>query len=385
MVVINDKRKCTGCGSCFNICPKNAIKLVDDNDGFWYPKVDNRLCVNCGLCEKSCPFNNSEIINRRKIFDNLYYSAQLKNKDDLSFVSSGGAAFGIAKAIIENGGVVYGVTQIGVDVIKHIRVESIEDLLKIRRSKYFQSSTEICYKEAKKDLDKGRLVFFTGVGCQIAGLRAFLKKEYDNLLTADVVCHGVPSRKVWNAYRKSLENENKDIIRELIFRDKSAGWENNQYVITFCDGKIIKEKSVDNPFHRGYLLGLYSRPSCGDCKFNLIPRVTDFTFADYWQYDGNEFKETRSLGISLICINTQKGLDHIEYLSKHVDIVETTEQKALDSARHLNNTPEENANRDRLLSELTNDNFNEIWIKYIKERKPSIIKRILKKIKRYLI
>lgn len=384
MIEINDKSKCTGCGACLNVCPTGAIKMKYDNDGFCYPKVALDKCISCHLCEKGCPFNNEKYINRKQTFKNLYYSGQLKEKEQLVTVSSGGAAWGLTMAVLDEGGIVYGVEQINVDTIRHIRVDSIEKAKQICRSKYLQSDTGLTFKQVKEDLEKGKTVLYTGVGCQIAGLKNYLQREYENLLTMDVVCHGVPSKKVWESYRKYIEKNQKSRMIDLVFRDKSNGWQNNQYAISFDNGNIIKEKSIDNPFHRGYLIGLYSRPSCGECKFNLIPRVSDYSCADYWEYDGASFIETRSLGVSLICVNSEKGSKHIDLFEKYLTLEPTTEKKALQSARHLNHTPSQHPNRDSLLKEITSNNFHELWEKYIKEKKASLVIRVVRKV-RYIL
>lgn len=384
MIKILDKIKCTGCGACKNICPTSAIQMEYDNDGFWYPNVSLDKCINCHLCEKVCPFNNTIYIERKKISKNFYYSGQLKDKSQLNTVSSGGAAWGLTRAVLEIGGIVYGVEQVAVDQIKHIRIDSIEKAKKITRSKYLQSDTGLTFKQAKNDLDNGRLVLYTGVGCQIAGLKSFLRKEYENLITLDVICHGVPSKTVWSSYKNCVEKSNKSKITDLVFRDKSIGWYNNQYAISLNNGKVIKEKSVDNPFHRGYLIGMYSRPSCGACSFNLLPRVSDITCADYWEYDGDKFSETKNMGVSLICLNSEKGVNCLYLLKKYLDLETTTENKALQSARHLNHTPTEHTDRIKFLNEITADNFSLMCKKYINKKKTSFVRRIICKVRKVL-
>ena len=266
MIEIIDKRKCTGCGACVNACPLQIVSLSDDTEGFSYPKVDKEKCINCRLCEKSCPMlKEITSLNRKGSQYPLFYAGQLKCKKDLMDVSSGGAFWAFAKTIIDNGGIVYGAVQDDVDVITHVRSDDFEGIKRMRRSKYFQSNTGLTFHQVKEDLKNGKIVLYSGTGCQIAGLISFLGREYENLYTCDVVCHGVPSRNVWKTYREEKEKREGKRITGLVFRDKSIGWSKNQYKITFQDGSVEKERSTMQLFHAGYLRGLFYRPSCGSC------------------------------------------------------------------------------------------------------------------------
>lgn len=380
VIEITDKRKCTGCACCVNVCPNDAIIMENDGEGFSYPSVDKSLCISCSLCEKKCPLLNSEITERQLENKPIFYSAQLKDKNELSTISSGGAAWALAEYVLNNDGIVYGAAIYNGDQVKHIRVTSIEEAQAIKKSKYFQSDIGYSYKRVKGDLEQGKLVLFTGVGCQIAGLNSYLGKTYDNLITADVICHGVPSSKVWKAFKEETEIQRKAEIVDLNFRDKSRGWQNNHYKTTFKNGDVEYQPSVEHPFHRGYLLGLYSRPSCGACTFNLLPRVSDFTFADYWQYDGIKFTENLNKGVSLIAINTKKASSVLKQLDVYMEIENTSYDNALHSARHMNNTPLESDNRARFFEVLEKKGFYHAWDKYIKEKKENILKKVLRRV-----
>ncbi len=383
LIEISDKRICSGCGACLNSCPRQCINFKLDEEGFIYPVIEKEKCIDCHLCEKVCPWRRKEFIERKIEKNNIFYSAQLYNKKTLSMVSSGGVSWAVAKKVINKEGSVYGAAQFGVDRIKHIRALTLSDIELIRRSKYLQSDIGRSYTLAKEDLNSGRQVLFTGTGCQIAGLLSFIGKNYDNLLTIDVVCHGVPSLKVWRRYRLETEKKTNSSMEKLVFRDKSAGWKNNQYLQVYKNGKYEKQLSIDHPFHQGYLMGMYSRPSCGNCQFNLLPRLSDITLADYWEYDGELFKDTQELGISLVCCNTEKGYDFIQSLEEDVALEPTTEKKALASCKYLNNIPKENVNRDFFLSDLEKHGFYHAWRKYIKKRKSCLfaVKKLLKGIK----
>jgi len=310
-----------------------------------------------------------------------FYAGQLKNKDDLLEVSSGGAFWAFSQTVIEAGGIVYGAVQEDVDHIFHYRAESIDDIKRIRRSKYFQSDIGFSYQQAKEDLKNGLKVLFSGTGCQIAGLKGYLNKEYDNLITCDVVCHGVPSRKVWKAYRKEKEEREGKKITNLVFRDKSAGWSHNQYKISFNDGSVEKEASTKQLFHAGYLKGLFYRPSCGSCRFSSLPRVADITLADYWKYIGRFRQSSCDLGVSLITVNSVKGDKLLKLSDKYMEFDITERELALRSCKHLDDHPTENPNREAFFNLFFESGYYAAASKYIVSRNiTSLIKRTIFKI-----
>ena len=387
MIEIKDPRLCTGCGACVNICPKNIISFQEDEDGFRYPYVKKEGCINCGLCEKACPFINDsykEFINYGSAYPE-FYAGQLKNKEELFEVSSGGAAWAIVKAIISEGGFVYGAEQKNVDIIEHTRAESVAEAKRLRRSKYLQSDTKYTYSEVKKDLQDGKVVLYCGTGCQIAGLLSFLRKPYENLYTCDVVCHGVPSQKVWQKYREEKEKKEGKHIIDLVFRDKSIGWLSNQYKITYDDGSVELEKSSEHPFHAGYLKGLFYRPSCGCCHFSHLPRCSDITLADFWKYEGKFHCKENNIGVSLITVNTEKGKCLLEKSKHFMEIEKTTKGLALSSCRHLHNTPSENPERAAFFAYFSKHGYFKAADKFIfkKETKTEKIKKIANRIINY--
>lgn len=346
MIEIRDKKECTGCGACVNACPTQIISLCEDIEGFTYPEVDTSKCIECHLCERVCPMLDKQKMLCHKI-DGFpqFYSGQLMCKNDLMEVSSGGAFWAFAQTVIEQGGVVYGAEQTEVDVISHTRVDNIEDAKRLRRSKYFQSNTGFTFRQVKEDLKTGKMILYSGTGCQIAGLKSYLGKRYDNLYTCEVVCHGVPSRIVWKAYRKEKEEREGKRITDLVFRDKSAGWSKNQYKITYQDGTIEKEASTKQLFHAGYLRGLFYRPSCGSCRFASIPREADITLADYWKYQGRFHSAEKDMGVSLIVINSEQGRLLLQKSSVFLEYDKTDEELAKYSCKHLDEHPFENPER----------------------------------------
>ena len=366
MIEINEKKNCTGCGACVNACPLHIIQLCDDSEGLPYPKVEAAKCIDCHLCEKSCPMINEIESNANSFIDYpKFYAGQLDCKEDLLEVSSGGAFWAFAKTLIDFGGVVYGAVQCHVDIIRHVRAEDTEGIARMRRSKYFQSDTGLTFQQVKDDLKTGRLVLYSGTGCQIAGLKKYLSKDYSNLFTCDVVCHGVPSKIVWKTYREEKERLEGKIMKDLVFRDKTLGWSKNQYKITYSDGSIEREFSVKQMFHAGYLQGLFYRPSCGSCRFASLPRVSDITLADYWKYKGRFRRKGSDFGVSLISVNTSKGADLLLKSAKYLNYDVTEKKLALSSCRHLDEHPIENPDRQAFFQLFLEHGFHAAAKKYI--------------------
>ena len=379
MININDKHNCSGCKACSNICPVKAITYAYDEEGFYYPTVDRSICINCGRCDSVCPYNDKNHgvseLNLREV--SIYYAAQLKNTQELHCVSSGGAFQALAQTVIKEGGIVYGVAQENVDNIFHIRVSNQSDLKRTRRSKYFQSDIGECLQGVQKDLKEGKIVLFSGTGCQIAGLNRFLNNRYESLYTCEVVCHGIPSKKVWQIYRKEKEEREKKKIKEIVFRDKSAGWSNNQYKITYEDGSVEFERSSKQLFHAGYLKGLFYRPSCGKCPFASMPRTADITLADFWKYKGE--MRAGNMGVSLVVINNHHGKELFSRASDLLNIESIPQEDAFASCKHLDEHPTENRYREIFLQKVFSDGYYSTAKKYINSN--SLVRRIRKAIR----
>lgn len=342
MIKITDKKLCTGCRACEAVCPINAINFVEDEEGIEYPIVNDDECIGCGKCDKVC---HMKVSIKRKEGSEHYYAGYLKQKELLKEVSSGGAAWGITLEVLERGGVVYGAVQERVDYVKHMRADTVKDARRFQRSKYLQSDIFDCFKTLKKDLESGKIVLFTGTACQIASVYSYVGNNTKNLYTLDVVCHGVPSIKVFRKYKEEIERKYKSEIVDIVFRDKSYGWNRNHYAIRLKNGKIKKENSRVQLFHSAYLQGLFYRPSCGECKYACLPRVADVTLADYWKYEGKLKCNNDNQGISLIVSSTTKGDKLVEWVRDRMCIEKTSEEMAKMSCRHLVNKPKENKKR----------------------------------------
>lgn len=308
-MINNSKNNCCGCGACEQICPKHCITMSMDNEGFVYPTVDIDTCVNCHLCEKVCPFIVEQ--NARKPIK--IFAAKCANDEIRLQSSSGGVFSAIAQSVLKEGGVVFGAKFNQKWEVVHDYTETTEGLKEFRGSKYIQSRIGNNYKKVKDFLIKGRKVLFSGTPCQIAGLKKFLCKEYETLLTVDVVCHGVPSNKVWQTYLEEITDGGR--IEYVSFRNKEKGWRNYSLVIKTSNHEYTfpMEEHISS-FMKGFLKELYLRPSCYNCKVKKFRSQSDITLADYWWIKNvvSDFDDNN--GCSLIYINSRKGMDVFDSL-----------------------------------------------------------------------
>lgn len=283
MIDITDKSKCCGCTACVQRCPKQCIVMHEDKEGFLYPKVDTAKCIDCGLCEKVCPVLN--VADDR--LPQKVLVAKNKNEQIRKTSSSGGIFTILAEQVINDGGVVFGARFNEEWDVIHSYTETIEGLAAFRGSKYVQSNIGDSYKKAEMFLKGGRKVLFSGTPCQIAGLKRYLRKEYENLLIVECVCHGVPSPKVWKEYLKEVKaNCGANSILDVCFRDKSTGWKS--YSVSYkCKSKqdlykLYSAQYYENPFMQAFLADFILRPSCYSCIAKAGSSGADIALADFW-------------------------------------------------------------------------------------------------------
>lgn len=351
MIHIVDKSACCGCNACVQRCPKHCITMREDEEGFLYPFVDQSLCIDCGLCERVCPvLRQGEARKPLKV-----YAAKNLNEEVRMSSSSGGVFTALAERVLDEGGVVFGVRfDENWDVV-HDYVDNKKDLVAFRGSKYVQSNVGTCFQKAESFLKEGRRVLFSGTPCQIAGLRLFLKKEYDNLLTVDLVCHGVPSPKVWRTYleetiaRQCEKNsvfshstvKRKSLIKGISFRDKRLGWKKYSFSLTLSTTEgsgakntvFLSDVLTKNIFLQGFLHDLYLRPSCHACPSKCFKSGSDLTIADYWGI-GRYYKDfDDDRGVSLLIVNTSKGENFQSELL--INAFETSYEEALSGNRSM--------------------------------------------------
>lgn len=383
MIDIKEKSNCCGCEACVNICPQKCITMQEDDEGFRYPVVDKEKCIECGLCENTCPIlkkcENKDLLNKTEFL-------AAYNKDDyiLKNSSSGGIFWIIAQYFFEHKGIVYGVIQENTYSVKFIRATNVTEAEKIRGSKYLQAKINNIYIKVKNDLEDDKLVLFSGTPCQIAALYKFLKKDYLNLFTIDVVCHGVPSNKVYKKYIDYVEKNKKHKVTNIKWRDKKDGkWGPNKITLYFDDGSTSTTISRENPFQVGFLENLYLRPSCYTCKYAALPRIADISLADFWGYDKEFLEKNNNKGISIVIISTIKAKDLINKLKDKMNIHSVEEEYVKSKSRHVYIHPLENSKREEFFKDLDIISFKKISKKY-KMRNVEIVK-FLKKVKRKIL
>lgn len=321
MITYKTKSDCCGCSSCYSVCSHNAISMQPDEEGFLYPKVDENICVQCGLCEKVCPISNRD----SKQTDNEPIDIQalrVKDNDILSHSSSGGFFTLISQYVISNGGVVFGVRYNESMEVVHSYAETMQACYSFRGSKYVQSTINDTYTKVRECLRKGRLVLFTGTPCQVDGLRRFLLKDYDKLITVDVVCHGVPSPRIFKEYVSYFNKLTNDVIIDINMRYKGGrGWGHRfSYLYTFKSGRIEVDWDGIKDWGRLYFSHALNRPSCYQCRYCSFDRPGDFSIADYWD-DNNKHPEFfHKDGTSLVIINSKTAVQLLSQLSQYESI-----------------------------------------------------------------
>lgn len=306
MIKIDKKELCNGCSTCANVCPKQCIQMKPDKEGFLYPTVDINLCNNCHLCEIHCPM----YIMHSPQTPIKIYGCRNNVNSELHSSSSGGMFYIFSKKTLEDNGLVIGARFNEKWNVEHTAIYNLSELKALIGSKYVQSDIGFIYKQIKKFLKNEQKVLFVGTPCQVAGLHSFLSKEYENLITIDFVCHGVPSPLVWQQYLKEIIPNNSN-IKSINFRDKHTGWP--QYCFSYSYINNNQEykyyiPSHKNPFMRGFLHNLYIRPSCYKCKFKCFTSKSDITMSDFWGVWKNYPKWNDQKGASCIAINSEKGL-----------------------------------------------------------------------------
>lgn len=306
MINIQIKSQCCGCGACKQMCPKHCISLCEDEEGFLYPIANKSTCIDCGLCERVCPILNP--YNERRP---ILVLAAINNNIKVRKESSSGGIFTLlAEKVINEDGVVFGARfddewQVTLDY-----TESIEGLAHFRGSKYVQARTGETYRQCEQFLKDGRKVLYTGTPCQIAGLHHFLRKEYDNLITCDLICHGAPSPKVWSVYLNQFIGNSSKLITNIEFRNKDQGWKTFNFKMSYDEGGIKKTISTchkDNLFMRAFLSDIILRPSCYNCRAKQGISKSDITIADFWGIQNSHPDMDDDMGTGLVIFNTIKG------------------------------------------------------------------------------
>lgn len=390
-MVICPEDLCTGCGVCAEVCPTHCISLVDDSEGFRRPIIDASKCTDCGLCRDHCPANHDFHFSKR-LEQPEVYAAKAHNKDILKESSSGGVFSVLAKYVIDREGSVFGcVLDDHLNPI-HVEATAEEEVAAMRGSKYVQSDLGDTFRKAKTLLQDGKHVLYSGTPCQIAGLNSFLGKDYDNLLTVDLICHGVPSNLFFHEYLRWLEKKLKCTISEYRFRDKRRmGWgsygsmqyEKLQKTKTFTRWLTANN---DYYFHYFYLRGDNYRESCYRCKYAKASREGDFTLGDYWGIQEFHKEITSRDGVSLVLVSTLKAKRVFSEISQELESVHSELKYAKQHNKNLVAPSSRPASRNRVYYEVLNDRFEEISKQNIRLRKvwPWIKRKVPLRIKLFM-
>lgn len=387
-ILHKDKSKCYGCRACEKVCHHNAITMEPDDEGFLYPILNKSLCVNCGLCKNVCPHDND--FSADEPFS--VYALQHSSEDVLSGSSSGGAFSALADYVTEKNGAVCGCVFDDNFRAIHTVTENTAVIEKMKGSKYVQSDTANSFKEVKVRLENGQRVLFTGTPCQVDGLKRFLKKDYENLITVDLICHGVPSPLLLSEYIKATE-KNKGKITDLKFRDKLRnGWRSEGTVVYKMGGKkkvLTISPFKDSYYNLYYIRNSVSRMCCYSCKYATHKRVGDFTIGDYWNIPDVVPQIEYEKGVSVVFTNNEKAEKILNRIKDNVSLYETELSSAVKGNGNLSRPSEMPEARKNIYKKITEKgyeatvkeecNFRYV-IPFIKRHLPKVLKKYLKKV-----
>lgn len=353
---------CTGCGMCTLVCPKQCIILQQNSEGFLYPEIHVEQCIDCKKCKRMCPANHAiDTVPYKKV-----YAAWSKNSKTKQNSSSGGIFFELAQYVLKQSGFVCGaVLDMPQLELYHLVSDQIKDIERMRGSKYFQSNSVNAYKTIKEKLLAGCLVLYSGTGCQVAGLLQYLDGvDLTNLITIDVLCHGVTSRKVVQKYLQTFPKN--DMLVDLIFRNKDLGYGGVCIKRTYADGTCEYGKSREDLFMLAFNHNLCLRNSCYHCAYAGPERIADITIADFWGLgEIKPFPEKQNGGTSLLLTNTQKGEHIVEQIKNCLYLYERTYQEARRKNRCLVKPSKYNKNRVHFFSLLDQENFESLVRRFV--------------------
>ena len=387
-ISIVNKGKCYGCYACYNKCSQNAIDMMEDAEGFVYPKVNEIRCVNCQICLKVCPSIRIPEVNTKK----RAYACYAKNKEEHRSSSSGGFFAVLAKAILEEKGSVWGAAFNERMELEHVQIQDIKDLHKVKGTKYVQSCIGKSYIEVEKELKKGKNVLFSGTPCQVAGLKNFLDKEYDNLICLDLICHGVPSPGVWRRYLE--EKFGKDNVEIMQFRNKTNGISNVTLEYRLKNGEIFFESYMESSYIKGFINNYYTRQTCFECSFKGFDRCSDITIGDFWSVKEFYPEMANKYGVSAILIHSEKGNVWLEKIRDQLMICKAKPEEIAMWNDSLLKPIKKTSARTEFYQEWTTDKIEKIILKISKDKvsnrkygfgEDTIRNRIVKKVKKWLV
>lgn len=366
MSVYIDKENCCGCEACNNICPKKCVTMDYDNEGFLYPIIDMNNCIGCNLCKKVCPYSKIEKV---EVDFPPMYACINRDENIVKKSTSGGAFSAILEAFCDRNFIVYGANLDKEMNVRHIYIDNLKDIDKLRGAKYVQSVIGDSFIKVEKFLKNDKKVVFSGTPCQVAGLKSFLRKEYDNLLTIDLLCHGVPSTFVFKEYKEYMERLFKGKIIDIQFRDKeNKKWDKHKVTLKFNNGKVYSKRGLDDAFEKGFYEGIFNRPSCHKCPFASVPRQGDFTLGDFWGIDCIKPSLYDNGGTSLLLINSKKAECLTEKLNNYLTLTQVSFNKAIEFNKNLVTHTLYNPKREEFMEYFINNEFDNVVKRYLTQR-----------------
>lgn len=362
MIEITEKKNCCGCTACAAVCPKECISMREDAEGFLYPAVNKTTCINCGACEKVCPILH---VKPERKFEQEAYIVQNKDQKVLRESTAGGAFTAIAKYALRHGGVVFGVELRNQLVAHHIYVETEKDLARFRNSKYVQSNVGDTFRQVKSFLNQGKFVCFSGTPCQIEGLKNYLRLDYENLITVDVVCRAVPSPLIFQKYVEYQEKKLADHIKTVRFRDKHYGYKySTMNVITDKNKGNYHQGVESDPWLRAFFSNICDRPSCHDCHFRKQYRVSDFTIWDCF-HAGRFSKELdNDKGATRVLVHSEKGKRIFDEIKEGFSYIQTKPEYIVAGAKEMKESVAANPRREEFFMDANQLDGAQLFQKY---------------------
>lgn len=380
MLEVLEKTKCCGCAACFSSCPHQAISMHFDNEGFEYPVINQKNCVDCGLCQKVCPviqYDNKQVQRDANNDTQIGYAARNKNYAQRLISSSGSIFPPIAEWILANNGIVVGAAYDEQFNVVHKIIDSTDSLGELQGSKYLQCKADnTTFKRIRDELKGGRLVLYAGMACQVEGLKAFLRKEYDNLYTIDLICMGIPSPIVWQKYLKVFFADER--IKNVNFKEKSVGWNSFCFYVK-TNKRDFKERGMENLYLQSMFRSWNMRPSCFTCPFKKERRFSDFTLADCW--GANRLVPTidDNKGLSSVIVHSTKGQRLWQLLSGRIESIEISIDSIAAGNQNLIQNKPQTGNR-QLFYETLERNPRKAFEKLCRVKRRSLLRRIARKL-----
>ena len=353
---------CTGCHACVAICSQKCIDMEDSGEGFMFPVVHMESCIQCDRCKEVCPVLRMPDRNQHTRV------VALKSKDEAERENStsGGVFPLLAKQLLNDGGIIYGAVYECDFSVRHVAVENSEYLPLLQGTKYVQSKIGRVFTEVEDKLKTGRSVLFSGTPCQCAGLRAFLGKNYDNLILVDLICHGVPSPKVWQTYidyRAKQENGGKRPVR-INMRSKISGWSRYSTEFDYGNGKTTRIQNSQDFFIKSFIGNICLRSSCSDCLAKGTERCTDLTLGDYWGIWSQHPEFSDEKGTSIVFVHSAKGMDMLNRVKGQTEWLEIPIEDAYRENMSMVSSSKPHEKRNEFLDRITSDNFGDVVREY---------------------